>query len=58
MATMAASLEHQAMIKGKNVGAALRRDAHYVVNAAVTIVIVGFAVLALAASLYDLLPRR
>jgi len=46
------------MIKGKNVGAALRRDAHYVLNAAVAIVIIGFAVLALAASLYDLVPRH
>ena len=45
-------------MKAKNVGAALRRDATYVGNAAVVVVIVGFAVLAVAAALYDLLPRH
>jgi len=44
------------MMKSKNVVAALRRDASYVLHAAIAIVFIGFAVLALAAAVYDLLP--
>ena len=43
-------------MKNKNVGAALRRDARYLGSAAVAVVIVSFAVLAVAAAVYDLLP--
>jgi hypothetical protein len=50
--------ERQAMMKSKNVVAALRRDAGYVLNAAIATVFIGFAVLALAAALFDVLPAR
>lgn len=46
------------MIKGKNVVAELRRDASYVLNGVIAVVFVGFAALALAAAIYDLLPVR
>ena len=46
------------MIKGKNVVAELRRDAGYVLHAAIAVVFIGFAALALAAAVYDLLPIR
>ena len=44
-------------MKAKNVGAALRRDVYYVGSAMVAVVIAAFAALAIAAALYDLLPR-
>jgi hypothetical protein len=53
-----ASSERQAMMKSKNVVSALRRDAGYVLNAAIASVFIGFAVLAVAAALFDLLPIR
>ena len=46
------------MMKNKNLVAALRRDAHFVVNAVVAVVFIGFASLAVAAALYDLLATR
>jgi hypothetical protein len=48
----------QAMMKSKNVVAALRRDAHFVMNAVVAVVFIGFASLAVAAALFDLLAIR
>jgi len=51
-------MERPAMIKGKNVVAELRRDAAYVLHAAIAVVFIGFAVLAIAAAVYDLLPVR
>jgi hypothetical protein len=50
--------ERQAMMKSKNVVAALRRDAGYVWQAAIAVVFIGFASLALAAALFDLLAIR
>ena len=41
----------------RNVVATLRRDAAYVWQAAVAVVFIGFAGLAVAAAVYDLLPR-
>jgi hypothetical protein len=46
------------MMKNKNLVAALRRDAHFVMNAVVAVVFIGFASLAVAAALYDLLAIR
>jgi len=46
------------MMMSKNVVATLRRDASYVWNAAIAVVFIGFAGLALAAALFDLLPIR
>jgi len=46
------------MMTSKNVVAALRRDASYVWNAAIAVVFIGFAGLALAAALFDLLAIR
>jgi hypothetical protein len=43
-------------MKSKNVVAALRRDVAYVGNAATAAVLIGFASLAVAAAVYDLLP--
>lgn len=43
------------MMTSKNVVAALRRDASYVWNAVIAVVFIGFAGLALAAALFDLL---
>lgn len=51
-------MERQAMMKNKNVGAALRRDAHFVLNAVIAVVFIGFAGLAVAAALIDLLVIR
>ncbi|HZT26686.1 MAG TPA: hypothetical protein VFA57_13390 [Pseudolabrys sp.] len=42
------------MIKSKNVVSALRRDASFVWHAIIAIVFIGFASLALAAALIDL----
>jgi hypothetical protein len=52
------SQERQAMMKSKNVVAELRRDAHFVMNAVIAVVFIGFASLAIAAALYDLLAIR
>jgi hypothetical protein len=46
------------MMKSKNVVAALRRDANFVMNAVVAVVFIGFAGLAVAAALIDLLAIR
>jgi hypothetical protein len=50
--------ERQAMMKRQNVVAALRRDVSFVGNAVVAIVFIGFASLAVAAALFDLLAIR
>lgn len=47
--------ERQAMMKSKNVVAALRRDAHFVLNAVIAVVFIGFAGIVVAAALIDLL---
>ena len=46
------------MIKSKNVVAALRRDVSFVWHAVIAIVFIGFASLAVAAALLDLLSIR
>lgn len=46
------------MIRSKDVMAELRRDEHYVMNAMISIVFIGFASIAVAAALYDLLALR
>jgi hypothetical protein len=46
------------MIKSKDVGEALRRDAIFVWHAVIAVVFIGFASLALAAALLDLLSFR
>jgi hypothetical protein len=46
------------MIKSKNVVAALRRDVSFVWHAAIAAVFIGFASLAVAAALLDLLAIR
>jgi hypothetical protein len=46
------------MMKNKNMVAALRRDMHFVWNAVIAVVFIGFASLALAATLLDLLAIR
>jgi hypothetical protein len=46
------------MMNGKNVMAALRRDVSFVWNALVAVVFVGFAGLAVAAALLDLVSIR
>jgi len=43
------------MMKTKNVVSALRRDAHFIWNAVIAVVFIGFASLAVAAALLDLL---
>lgn len=45
------------MIKGKNVRAALRRDVFFLWHVVIAVVFIGFAGLALAAALLDLLPH-
>jgi hypothetical protein len=42
------------MINSKNVGAALRRDVSFVWHAVIAVVFIGFASLALASTLLDL----
>ena len=44
------------MMKARSVGAALRRDASIVLRIVVATVFVGFATLAVAAAVYDILP--
>jgi hypothetical protein len=51
-------MERQDMMKHRNVVAALRRDAHFVLNAVVAIVFIGFASLAVGAAFVDLLAIR
>ena len=46
------------MMKSKNLVAALRRDASFVWNAMIAVVFIGFAGLAVAAALLDLMPIR
>ena len=46
------------MLKKQNVVAALRRDAFFVWRVAIAMVFVGFASLAVAAALYDVLSIR
>jgi hypothetical protein len=46
------------MMKSKNVVAALRRDAHFVLNAVIAVVFIGFTGIAVAAALIDLLAIR
>ena len=43
------------MMKNRNVGAALRRDAHFGLNIVIAIVFIGFATLAVGAALVDIL---
>jgi hypothetical protein len=50
------SSEHQVM--NKNVVSALRRDVSFVWNAVIAVVFIGFAGLAVAAALLDLLSIR
>jgi hypothetical protein len=46
------------MINGKNVVAALRRDMTFVWHAVIAVVFIGFATLAVAAALLDVLAIR
>jgi hypothetical protein len=46
------------MINGKNVVSALRRDVTFVWHAVIAVVFIGFATLAVAAALLDLLAIR
>lgn len=46
------------MMNSKNVAAALRRDASFVWNAVVAVVFIGFAGLAVAATVLDLVAIR
>jgi hypothetical protein len=46
------------MMKSKNVVAALRRDVSFVWNAVIAVVFIGFASLAVAAALLDLMSIR
>ena len=46
------------MMKSKNVVAALRRDVSFVWNAVIAVVFIGFASLAVAAALLDLMAIR
>ena len=46
------------MMKGKNVVAALRRDATFIWHAVIAVVFIGFVSLALAAALLDLLSLQ
>ena len=43
------------MMKSKNVVAELRRDAHFILNAVIAVVFIGFAGIVIAAALVDLL---
>jgi len=45
-------------LTGKNVVSALRRDVAFVWHAVIAVVFIGFATLAVAAALLDLLPIR
>ena len=50
--------ERQAMMNSKNVVAALRRDVSFVWHAVIAVVFIGFASLAVAAALLDLMALR
>jgi hypothetical protein len=50
--------ERQAMTRNKHVGEALRRDAIFVWHAVIAVVFIGFASLAVAAALLDVLSFR
>jgi hypothetical protein len=50
-----AAKAHQAMLNGKNVVSVLRRDVSFVWHAVIAVMFVGFAGLAVAAALFDLL---
>jgi hypothetical protein len=50
--------ELEAMIKSKDVGAALRRDVIFVWHAVIAVVFIGFASLAVAAALLDVISFR
>ena len=52
------SPERQAMIKNRHVGEALRRDAIFVWHAVIAVVFIGFASLAVAAALLDVMSFR
>ncbi|HEX5212580.1 MAG TPA: hypothetical protein VFW22_12720 [Pseudolabrys sp.] len=43
------------MMKSKNMAAALWRDAHFVLNALIAVVFIGFASIVVAAALIDVL---
>jgi hypothetical protein len=58
VALQSAPEEHQAMMKSKNVVAALRRDVSFVWHAVIAVVFIGFAGLAVAAALIDLISIR
>lgn len=46
------------MMNSKNVVAALRRDASFIGNAVVAVLFVGFASLAIGATIFDLMALR
>ena len=50
--------KYQAMAISKNVMAALRRDVSFVWHAVIAVVFIGFASLAVAAALLDLIALR
>lgn len=50
--------ERLAMIRSKNVMAALRRDVSFVWHAVIVVMFIGFASLAVAAALLDLMAIR
>jgi hypothetical protein len=50
--------EREFMLKGKNVVAALRRDVSFVWHAVIVLMFIGFASLAVAAALLDLMSLR
>ena len=52
---LSAAKAHQAMLNGKNVVSALRRDVSFVWHAVIAVMFVGFAGLAVAAALFDVL---
>jgi hypothetical protein len=56
--TTSSCKERQAMMKNKNMVAALRRDAHFVLNAVIAVVFIGFAGIVVAAALIDVLAIR
>lgn len=52
------SINGKTMMSGKNVVTALRRDAAFIWNAVIVVVFVGFAGLAVASALLDLISIR
>ena len=53
MSPSTAASEQRAMLNGKNVVAALRRDVTFVWHVVIAVVFIGFASLAVAATLLD-----